>query len=208
MIALYIVGGVLLFILLLLLIPVSAEVGYIDTVSVKVRYGGIKVFDNSAAKKPAKESPEKPAIESESKDKPKKENFISRIFKEKGKIEGIKFLFSVLKAALSRIIWVIRKIKISKLFLSILVASDDAATTAIAYGALCAVVCPVLNLIDQNTDIGVKEVNISTDFDKLSPEIELSVTAKTRLIYATVAAISMLFAYLKIKKESEKNERK
>lgn len=209
MTALYIIGGLFFFLFVLLIIPVSADIGYRDKLAVAVKYGGIKVFDSAKPKKDkpatAKKQPEKPA---KAEKKPKKDNFITKIFKEKGKIEGVKFCFSLIKLALSRIIWVIKKIKFRKLFLDISVASDDAANTAISYGTLCAAVYPLVNFIDQNTGFDVKKVNIYTDFDKLSPEIEISVSAKTRFIYAVVAAVSMLFAYLRLKKESDKNGRK
>ena len=210
MTALYIIGGVILFFFILLIIPVSADIGYRDIFAVSVKYGGIKVFDSTKPKKVKSVAADKkePGKPREKGKKPKKDNFITKIFKEKGKIEGVKFCLALIKLAFSRIIWVIKKIKFKKLFLDISVASDDAANTAISYGALCAAVYPLVNFIDQNTGFGVKKVNIYTDFDKLSPEIEVSVSAKTRLIYAVIAAVSMLFAYLRLKKESDKNGRK
>lgn len=206
MTALYIIGGILFFLLLLLIIPVSAELSYFDRFTVLVKYGGIKVFDSDKPQKPKK--PEKSESVPQKKDNKaaKKEGFIKKIFREKGKIGGIKFCFAVLKVALSRIVWVIKKIKFRKLILDIKISSDDAATTAIAYGTVCAVVYPVVNIITRNTDIGIKSVNISTDFDKISPEISVSFSLKTRLIYAFIATISLFFAYIRIKKESEKNE--
>lgn len=203
MIALYIIGGIVLLLLLLLIIPVSADMMYKDKFTVSVIYGGIKVFDSS---KPKKQKPKKPENLKSEQEKPteqkkqKKENFITKIFNEKGKIEGIKFLGSLIKIAVSRIIWIIGKIKFRQLFLNISIASDDAANTAISYGAVCAAVYPTINLLDQNTDLSVKKVNIYTDFDKLSPEIEAAISVKTRLMYAVIALISILFAYLKLKK--------
>lgn len=207
MTAVIIICAVFLFPLVLLLIPVSADMIYRDSFSVSVKYGGIKVFDNSKPKKESKAQKTESKKEEISK-KPKKENLISKLFKEKGKIEGIKFCFSFIKIAFSKIIWVIRKIKIKKLCLEVSVASDNAASTAIGYGAVCAAVYPTLNLINQNTEIGIKEINIYTDFDKLSPEIKISFSAKTRLVYAVVSAVALLFAYLRLKKESDKNGRK
>ena len=65
----------------------------------------------------------------------------------------------------------------------------------------------MIALIKENTEIGVERINVTTNFDRMSPEIEAAVSLKTRLIYAVIAAVSMLFSYLRIKKESEKNER-
>ena len=213
MTALYIIGGILLFLLLLLIIPVSAEIGFLDTFAVCVKYGGIKVFDTSKPKKVKKPEKEKPRSgkkqdEKLKKDKPKKDNFVTKIFKEKGTIDGVKFCFAVIKAGLQKVIWILKKITFKKLFLDITVSSEDAATTAVAYGGVCAAVYPVIAIIKGNTRVGVSEVNISSDFDKISPVIKAQVTVKTRLIYAVIAAISFIFSYFRIKKESGKNERK
>ena len=209
MISVYIIVGILLLLLLLLLIPISADMGYRDKFEISVRYGGIKVFDSTRPKKQKPPAPKKEVKAPETIRKPlKKESFIDKIFRERGKIEGIKFCFSLIKAAFSRIIWLIKKIKFKRLILNISVASSEAANTAITYGALCGTVYPIINLIDQNSCIGVKKVNIYTNFDKLSPEIETLISAESRLIYAVISAISLLFAYLRLKKESDKNERK
>ncbi|MBO7520157.1 MAG: DUF2953 domain-containing protein [Clostridia bacterium] len=209
MTAVYIIGGILLFLLILLIVPVSVCLDYSDRLIIKVSYGGIKVFDSGKPKKEkaAKPEKEKKSAAKKGKKKPEKQNFISRIFKEKGTVGGVKFCFEVIKSALSRIIWVIRRIKIKKLILSITVSSDDAANTAVVYGAVCAAVFPVTALIKENTKIGVEQISVSTDFDKLSPVINAAVSLKTRLVYAVIAAVSMLFSYVRIKKESEKNER-
>ena len=207
MIAIYIVGDILLFFVILLLIPISAEIGYIDSFLARIKYGGIKIFDTVNPKKEKLQKGKPKSDKKEKSKKPEKENFITRIFKEKGKIGGLKFCFAILKAAMSRIIWVIKRITIKEMFLDVTISTDDAATTAVTYGTVCAFVYPVIAIIKGNTKIGVSEINISTDFDKLSPEIKGKITFKTRLVYAVVAAISLLFAYFRIKKESEKNER-
>ncbi len=205
MIAVYITGGIFLLLALLLIIPVSTDIKYKDKLFVKVKYAGINVFDNSKPKKPKQEGikAEKPPEK-----RKKKENPITDIFNKKGKIEGIKFLSRLINVGISRIIWVIRKIKFRKFLLKITISSEDAANTAVIYGTVCATVYPLINLLDQNTDLTVKEVSIYTDFEKLSPEIETAIVLKTRLIYAVIAAVSLFFAYLKIKKESDKNGRK
>ena len=204
MIALYIIGGIILLLILILIIPISADIRYKDELFVKVKYGSIGVFDSSQHN-PENEK-EKPSVKKENKKaKEKKENPITKIFNEKGKIEVIKFLACLIKYAISRIILVI---SFRKFFVKIVVSSDDAANTAIAYGAVCAAVYPIINIFEQNTNLSVKEVGIYTDFEKISPEIETAVTLKTRLIYAVIAGISLLLEYLRIKKESDKNGRK
>lgn len=152
MIAVYIISGILLFLLILLFIPVSADMIYEDKFSFSIKYGGVKVFDSTKQKteKPPKPGEDKP--QEKEQEKPKKENFLTKTFNKKGKIEGVKFLAQLIKIALSRILWVIRKVKFRKFFLSIGISSDNAANTAIAYGAVCAAVYPIINLLDLNTN--------------------------------------------------------
>lgn len=208
MIALYVIIGIFLFLFCLLIIPVSAELRFHDKLFALVRYGGIKVFDTSKnpekTKKLAAAHGKKDTENGKKKKKPKKKSFIAEIFEKNGKIAGIKFCARLIKAAILKIIWVIRKIKFRDLILNICVSSDDAANTAIAYGEVCAVVYPVINLLDNVTTLTVKEVDVRTDFDKLSPDIEAAVILKTRLIYSLIALTSLYFTYRRLKKESDK----
>ena len=208
MTAVYIICGVLLFILILLIVPVSIDIDYRDKLFVKVRYAGIKFFDSDKQKDKKKPEDKKTAKAEHKVSGKKKEGYIARLFREKGKIEGIKFCFALAKAVISRAVFVIKRIRFRELLIDISVASDDAANTAISYGAVCAAVYPTVNLLDQKTSLTVKKVNVYTDFDKLSPEIEAAVLLKTRLIYALIASVSLFFAYLRLKKESDKNGRK
>ena len=208
MIALYVTGGILLLLFCLLIIPISVELRFHDEVSALVRYGGIKVFDTSKnpekTEKLAAAHVKKNTGDGKKAKKPKKKSFIAEIFEKKGKIEGIKLCARLIKAVLLKTVWVIKRIKFRNLFLDICVSTDDAANTAIVYGEVCAVVYPVINLIDNMTTLTVKKVNVRTDFDKLSPDIEAAVLLKTRLIYGLIALISLYFTYLKLKKESDK----
>ena len=208
MIALYVTGGILLLLFCLLIIPISVELRFHDEVSALVRYGGIKVFDTSKnpekTEKLAAAHGKKNTGDGKKAKKPKKNSFIAEIFEKKGKIEGIKLCARLIKAVLLKTVWVIKRIKFRNLFLDICVSTDDAANTAIVYGEVCAVVYPVINLIDNMTTLTVKKVNVRTDFDKLSPDIEAAVLLKTRLIYGLIALISLYFTYLKLKKESDK----
>ena len=149
MTALYIIGGILLFVFLLLIIPISVFFEYDDDFALKIRYGGIKILDlkwikklisyfTEKSKKPKKEKKQKkqkkPKKEKPGKEKKKSENSIIAYFKKKGVIESVRFCLAVLYAALSRIVRVLKHIRIKKLFLDITVSSDDAANTAIVYG--------------------------------------------------------------------------
>lgn len=93
--------------------------------------------------------------------------------------------------------------------LDLTVATDDAANTAIQYGSVCAVLYPVLSLLQSTVDLKSKEVNINADFEKSKWEFKTSILVKAQLIYWIIAAIGTLKQYYKLqRKEREKYERK
>ncbi|MBR4910619.1 MAG: DUF2953 domain-containing protein [Clostridia bacterium] len=203
MVVLIVLAAVFLLILVLLLMPVSADIEYRDDFLVTVRYCGIRVYRSEQKVKEAHKKPE--GKDKKPDKKAKKQSYISEVFKKKGKIEGIKFCFALFRLAFSKTVYVLKKIKFKRFELDISVASDDAAKTAVTYGALCGAIYPALDLLKINTSFDIKKVNVYTDFDKLSPEIKVSLNLKLRLIFAVIVLISTLVSYLRLKKESEKN---
>ena len=213
MTALYIILGILLFFFLLLIIPVKVKLDFSGGVfSAVVYYGFIKVFDS---KKPKKEKPKKEKPEKEEKTKKKKDtkspSKISKLFAHKkaklGFTGAVKFFLDVLKEVLQKLVWVIRKIKFDRFKLNLVVASDDAATTAINYGYFCTGIYPILSLLCINTNLKLKEVNISADYEKTAIDLDLCVRLKTRILYFLVLAIKLLNTYRKLIKEVNENER-
>ncbi|HCH28599.1 MAG TPA: hypothetical protein DEW35_03735 [Ruminococcaceae bacterium] len=212
MTALYIILGISAFFFLLLIIPVKAKLDYTGGVfSAVVYYGFIKVFDS---KKPKKEKPKKEKPETDEKAKnredTKEPSKISRLFAHKkaklGFTGAVKFFLDVLKEVLQKLVWAIRKIKFDRFKLNLVVASEDAATTAINYGCFCTAVYPLLSFLCSNTNLELKEVNISADYEKTAVDLDLCVRLKTRLIYFLVLAIKLLNTYRKLIKEVDDDE--
>ena len=137
----------------------------------------------------------------------KKENFFKKLSNEKGFFEAVKYCARFLGIILKKFMWLIKRFKFKKFKLEIIVASDDAANTALEYGGVCSAVYPIVSLLESNINLSLKSINISADFNKIKPEIKTSASVTTRLIFWIVALMAVFNEYLKLKrKESENNE--
>ncbi len=214
MIALYIVLGILLLVLLLLFLPVTADLAYCGDLSYRFKYAGIVLFDSEKrvdikrVKRKRKTKKAKKETSSASQ-KTEKERFFKKIYKEKGFAGSVKYFAEVLGLLLKKLWWVVKRFKFRRFKMDLIIATDDAANTAIEYGGICCAVYPVISLLESMADFKSKELNISADFDKTKPEFCASISVTTRLIFWLIAAVSALIEYYKIQhKESENNERK
>ncbi len=214
MIALYIVLSVLLLIFLLLFLPVTADLEYLNELSYRFKYAGIVLFDSEKRvdikkvkrKKKSKKAKKETASAS---CETEKENFFKKTYKEKGFVGSVKYFANLLGLLLKKLWWVVKRFKFRRFNLDLIIATDDAANTAIEYGGVCCAVYPVLSLLETNADFKSKKLNVSADFDKTKPEFCVSISVTTRLIFWLIAAVSALIEYYKIQhKESENNERK
>lgn len=108
----------------------------------------------------------------------------------------INVVFSILKQILSKTEYVLKRSKVEQFNLDITVAGDDAATAAIEYGAVCAVVYPAFSLI-QNYNKNLKEnINISCDYTVSKPHLDFCCVVSIRLIHL-LAVLSVLPAIIK-----------
>ncbi|MBQ9355373.1 MAG: DUF2953 domain-containing protein [Clostridia bacterium] len=212
MTALFIILGIIVFILLLLFLPISVFLSVKDDFKVIVRFSGIKVFDSSKPKKEKKEKTKPQDTENETQKEQKKENKLVNTFKNKkeesGIVGAVRYFGEIVKIILGKLVWFLKKLKFDHIRLNLSVSSEDAADTAIMYGTVCTALYPILSLITSNASVKYKEINISADFNKTAIILDLSFCVKLRLIYALVALIKGYFEYRKFIKEEDKNERK
>lgn len=168
MIVLYILLGIILFLLLLLLIPFSVNVLFYDgDIEVKLKYAFIKYTvntdDNEIEKDTVKD------VEKAEKDgrlkriKNKIFGGTKKIIKEK----NVKIFFFIIKD-LTKIIAsdlckVIKKIKIKELDIYYVVSSEEIGNTAIQYAKACAVIYPFVSILKEK--IGGKNIRASVELD-------------------------------------------
>ena len=195
MLFLYILGGVLLFIALLCVIPVGLRIRYDEDFYVYAVFGFIKiklipkknrirVSDYSEKKmKKAAEKNRKKLEQSEKKSKKakkeSKDNVLTASLKDPDRrFDMISKLYDILTVVLSEFAAIL-KIRFFKL--RAVIGSPEASTTAILYGGACAAAGNIVNLLGQYTDIEKNKKNsmdVAPDFtaDKTTASADVSVT--------------------------------
>lgn len=213
MIALYIIGGLLALIALLLSSPVSVRFFYRDTPTLILRVWGypIKVLPRPpAGEAPAKATPD---IQKDTKQK-EKSSFLDELqasFKEDGVgaiLHWMGELAEILKRALGRLL---RAVTLKELRLEMRISGEDAAAAATNYGKVCAVFYPLLGAVSTGIRIKKHDIDLRPDFMEEGSAVFLDITARIslwRLAGAALAAgFSLLCIYLKMDAHTDVNER-
>lgn len=203
MIALYIIGGLLLLIIAIFLLPVSVFAEYKDDFLVKVKLAGITLFTTDKQE-------EKPQTQEALQEKPKekKEGFFKELEKKMGFTGAVREVFGFARDCLLHIKKLLRHIYFKKVCLNITVASEDAAQTAIEYGAVCSAVYPTLALLDSYGNIKFKQINVESDFNGKKCDFEFSATATVKILFLIAAAFGIFSEYKKFNARMSEDERK
>lgn len=200
MIPLIIVLSVLAFIVLLLFIPISVHIKYDGDFFVKLKIAGIKAYSAEPKEEIKEPSPD---TESDKKAKKQTEKAFDKLKRKHGFTGAVKEIFTLIKAVLERLKGSFRHIAIRRLCLDIKVATGDAATTAIEYGAVCAAVYPVLTLLDGIANIKMKSINVTADFNSGNSDFAFSVIIRVRILFLIMMAFGVFSEYNKFKTRNE-----
>lgn len=194
MIALYILAGLLLVIALILLLPVSVFIDYKDVFSLKVKFFGFKVFkaDNQSDKPQQK-------TENESVPKEKKENKVKSSFEilkdKKGFSGAVKEVFKFIADCLKHVGKFLKTVKFRKVEFNLTVATEDAAKTAIEYGALCTAVYPTLSFFNSISNVKYKRINVNSDFTTDKGSFDFSLIIKLQILFLIILAYKVFKEY-------------
>lgn len=204
-IAFIVIGVILGLIALILFLPVTVHLKFKEDFFLKIKFAKIKVFEIEP-----KEDIKKTGSAEKVSDKKAENEFVSqgkRIFsalKEKCGFSGaVKEVLKLANDSLSHINRLLRHIKIKKVKLNITVAADDAAMTAIEYGAVCAAVYPVTAALSSCAHIGFKEINVKSGFEGEKPDFWFSAIASLNIFSLLIAAFKI---YSEYKKFTVRNE--
>ena len=204
MIALIIILSILLVLIILSILPITVQLSLKDRFDLRIKYAGITVYDKSK-KTNKKHEPQ----QSEAKSNSPKNNFFKKLYDEKGLIGAFKYCASLCGIIIKRALWVVKRLKFRHFRLDLTVCSDNAAKTAIEYGGVCSAIYPIITFLQTNLNFKPEQVNISTDFDKTNPELQISFAVTSRLWHFVVVLVTALSEYLKLqRKERKLNERK
>jgi hypothetical protein len=191
--ALYIIGGIILLIALLLILPITARIDFKDDFFVKIKYLGITVYKIT----PKDEEKEKPKEKLETTEKPKeKQKGLFTKLTEKHGFKGavkemVSFALDILKQTKKQLL----KIKLRNIKIDLIVVGSDAAQTAIDYGAICGVVYPVLSIIDQNLNVKYKKINITAGFKQTDSQFAFSLDVKANPVLLLIIALKAVKEY-------------
>ena len=185
MIALYIIGGILLLILLLCLLPVGIRIKYSDDLSLSVTVGPvrrqivpkkekkIKLSDYSEkalekkrrkqAKKDAKKKKKKNAPAHGKPEEKKDSVLVSRLKHIDTAPDMIAQLYDILVIVVDKFA---KRLRIKIFELDAIIGSDNAAKTAILYGGACSLAGVISSFLAQHTELSQKKksINIAPDF--------------------------------------------
>ena len=162
MIAVYIILGLLLLIGLLLIIPIKIHILINDGFCVKLKYllFGIKLYpkDKSENEKAKTDDEEKQKTPSQIKE------FTKNLIAEKGVLDALKEIFSIVKELLRPFVPFFAKAQLDIKELTVVISSPDAAITAIEYGAVCGFMYDGLAIIEKKCRLKRKNIRVFSDF--------------------------------------------
>ena len=222
MTALIVIGAILLLFLFLLTLKVTLTVAYRDeiTLSVKVLFLRIRLLPKKEKKLPRsmsaaqarrlqkkmKKQAAKKAAKKAEKKKAKEERKQEGITTQKGgkKKKSIREILDTV-AMIREIVSVVihrffKHLRVDMARIKIKVATNDAATTAIAYGAVTQSVnllLPLLNKIKHLDLPKVGDIDVSADFLSDSPEADVKLSFSLRVWHMLHVAIGALFTFIK-----------
>lgn len=202
MIALIVIGVLFLLIALILFLPVNVFLKFDNEFYVKVNFAFIKLFETKPEKK--KQSKKTTSVKKETTEKEAQNSIVedskelfSLLRKKYGFVGAVRSLLGLFGNMLAHIKKLLRHIKVKKVILNITVSGDDAAVTAINYGKVCAVAYPVLSALNNCASIGLKEININSDFSDGKNEFNASLNIKLQILFLFITAYRLYSEYKK-----------
>lgn len=190
--------AVLLLLLLVLFLPFSLKLSYDKDFVAKIYFCGLRLFTTENMEKDGKKE-NKHKFKDKEKPKEKKKNIFLEAKEKLGFMGAVGYFGKIAKMLLNKLKWVLKHISFSQFRLNAVIASDDAANTAIRYGTVCCVAYPLLSYLFNISGCKAKEVNISADFDEKKCKFGFSCVVRAKLFFLAIAALKILFQYKKIR---------
>ena len=206
MTALWIIWAILVLLSALIFAPVRLDFSFDGEAFFKLRVYSVPVYKKQ--EKPTDITQQEKPPEKEKQGEEKKPNFFTELKEERGFSGAIQFCTGLASMLIKKLYFFISRLHFSRFCLDISVASEDAAKTAIEYGAVCSAVYPVLSLLTTTAHFKSKSINVSADFENRTPECSVSFSVHARVITVLIVAVSAFFNYNKMKRNVNTSERK
>ena len=177
MIVLYILGALLLLLVLLLILPLKVELSFFEDFKVKVKFLGFTLYPQ----KPKNEKKATREKSDETKPNLKEKNLFEKLVEKREFKGAINELFTLFKAVIIPLKKFLKRIKFRNIKVSIVVAGDDAAQTAINYGTVCSAVYPVLSIFQNIANSKYKKIDVTSNFESGKSSFEFSLDVKASI---------------------------
>lgn len=204
MIALYIILGILLLILLLLSIPLKADIVYNGSWTVKIKYLFLSFqiapqkekSEKAKVKKEKKKSKkqQKPKTTAEEKQKKSKLSFV----KEKGLFGILHLLKDIVALINASSRGFLRHLQIYRLDLDVAAGGGDAAEAAMNYGYACSAIYPAVSFVESHLKRCKYRLNITADFDSEKTNAAAHVILGIRPMFAIHTIVKTLVGAVRI----------
>lgn len=208
MTALLIVLGIVAFLIVLLILPVTVSASFENELTAKVSY---LFFHYKILPQP--EKPEQLEKEDEKKktEKQKENSSISKlkgIIKQKGLSGFLNIVKDFVSIGTGAAKQLFSHVTVHHASVYIDVADEDAAQAAILYGYTCSVVYPAMSLLVNNLKCKEYEIHVQADFNEKKSKVQFSLKAHVALLYLLKIMLTALFQSLKVLKAAQINTTK
>lgn len=209
MLWLYILGGIMLFIALILALPVFAKIDFDSERNKFFLRIGYAFFSKRIL--PAKSKKDKAKINSEKKrskakkkakkrgDNGKEKGSFSRLVQKEGFVGAISTVCSTIKTFAVKTTVIFNHLKIKHFRLNIQVGGEDAASAAVNYGAVCACVYPLLGFISSAVTFSSPKMEIGCNYNDSKSSVRLKTEVKVSLVFIAAYGISALTSLISLK---------
>ncbi len=197
MTALYIVGGLLLLVVLLLSSPISLHFHHTDTPRCTLYVWGVPIRLRPRRVKKAAAAAEKLADKGEK----KPSALLAQLhtsFREDGVAATLVWLAEVAKLLTSSVGRVLRSVTVTRFRLEMRIGGEDAAAAAIHFGEVCAVLYPLLSVIACHLRVKKRRVELHPDFEGLGTAVLVDLRCRISLWRVCGALLAMLAKFIRI----------
>ena len=209
---LYILLGIILFIVLIMLIPIGIRAGFQDELSAVLKIGFIPIRLYPPKPKKKKKQEEKPKEEEKKDEKPKEKK--PGIIQEKGILWLVDTIKQAAQLALGALKSFFKHLVIKRLNISISYHGEDADDTAVKYGYFCLAVYPSVSVLVKAAKCKRYGVDIAPNFNEGEPSrYAVDVYAYIRVFWIIALvfrygfrAIKLLLSLRRAKTKEEKKE--
>ncbi len=219
MLALYIILGILLFLIAVLSLPFNIYADYKESFVLYVRWLFIKIYIYPPAdkkkkpkkeKKPKQETPKEETPQDETQPAPeKKENFIKVFYNNQGVNGMLELIANIVTKLNDGLHGIGRSLYIRRLWLRINVADGNSANTAIKYGKMCSAVYPAMGYIISIMHSKNCSVKVQPDFLGSKTEGAFSLhlaVIPSKLLWATIVmGVKLVIELIKVFISNAKN---